>query len=365
VTAPPRRTTPPTAKEIPVFTIHRRFLRIGALLAFALAAAPAARADALRNIATGEPVPPFQLPTLDGSTIDSASMAGSVVVVVCLSAEQRRSELAAFDSFHVVQACGDEPVRLVHVTADAIQRAYFEQFRQERGITAPLALDADRTLFGKLGLIVFPTTVVISPDGHLAHVISLHDDSYPRTLDAYIHHALGTIDDAALKERLAAHTEANPSPRSQASAHRGLARSLREKGHLAEAKAELMTAREQDPLNHEVMLDLVDIDIELADLDDADAILAVLLANNPNDIRSKELKGIVLFHRGDADGAQKMLQEALTLNPAPQRIHYYLGRIAEDKGDTVGALAHYREALRRFLHETEAPSESAATKTGE
>ncbi len=347
-----------------MFRSHHHLFHLGALAVSALAFTPAARADALRNIATGEPVPAFHLPTLDGAVVDSASLGGNVLVVVCVSAEQRRSELAAFDSFHVVQACGEEPVRLVHVTADAIQRAYFEKFRQDRGITAPLALDADRTLFGKLGLIVFPTTIVITPDGHLAHVISLHDDSYPRTLDAYIHHALGTIDDAALKERLAAHTEDNPSPRSQASAHRGLARSLREKGHLTEARAELITAREQDPANHEVLLDLVDIDIELADLDEADAILATLLETNPNDIRSKELKGIVLFRRGELDAARKVLQDALTLNPAPQRIHYYLGRIAESTGDTRGALEHYREALRRFLHEPESPADGGSGQSG-
>ena len=57
-----------------------------------------------------------------------------------------------------------------HVTADAIQKAYFEKFRQDRGIRTPLALDADRTLYAKLGLIVFPTTVIISKDGKLANV---------------------------------------------------------------------------------------------------------------------------------------------------------------------------------------------------
>ena len=336
-----------------------RLSTLGALVAAAFLAIPAA-GDALRNVSPGEPMPPFKLPSLDGAMIESEAMAGSTVVIVCLSAEQRRSELAAFDSFHVVEGMKDKPVRLVHVTADAVRRDYFEKFRQERGITAPLAFDADRTLFGQLGLIVFPTTIVVSPDGHLAHVISLHDDAYARTLDAYIQQAAGTIDEAAMKELLAAHGEETPSPRSQASAHRGLARSLREKGHLEAAQAELVKAREQDPANREVMIDLVDLELEMGALDDADALLVVLMDGHPNDIRSKELKGIVLYRRGQVEAARVMLEEALPLNPAPQRIQYYLGRISEDAGDMVGAVAHYREALRRFLHE---PAEGKSTSS--
>ena len=164
-----------------------------AILAAAASSMAPGRADDLRNVRRGEPVPAYQLPTISGASFTSDAFADKVVVMVCLSAEQRRSELAAMDSASVVAGLDAEDVQLVHVTADAIHKSYFEKFRVDRRITAPLAFDADRALFANLGLIVYPTTLVIDREGKLAHVISLHGGDYKHSLDAYIRHALGQI----------------------------------------------------------------------------------------------------------------------------------------------------------------------------
>ena len=170
---------------------HRTTILCLATFLLAAVLTAVARADDLRNIKRGEPVPAFRLPTIDGATVDSESLKGNVVVLLCLSAEQRRSELAAMDSEAVIHDIGTDKVKMVHVTADVIQKPYFEKFRQERGIHTPLALDADRTLYAKLGLIVFPTTVVIDKEGRLADVMSLHDSRYKHVLDAAVRRALG------------------------------------------------------------------------------------------------------------------------------------------------------------------------------
>lgn len=332
---------------------HLRILTVAWASALASAAAPAL-ADTLRNVKPGEPLPAFRMPLIDGSILDSEALRGSTTVIVCLSAEQRRSELAAMDSAAVVAETAPNPVQLVHVTADAVQKPYFERFRTDRGISAPLAFDAEHEFFGRIGLIVFPTTIVIDKEGRLSHVLSLHGGEYKRSLDAYIRHTLGEITDAQLEERLSAKSSETASPKSAASAHRGLARSLREKGRFDAAKAELTKALEQDPSNREVMLDLADLAITMNDLDGADATIDRMLADQPDDRRAKELKGIVLFSRGKVDDAEKALTESLNLNPSPERAHYYLGRIAEEKGDAPSALKHYREALRRFIKEPEA-----------
>lgn len=307
------------------------------------------RADDLRNIKRGEPVPGFRLPAIDGSVIDGEALKGSVVVVVCLSAEQRRSELAAMDSFSVVQGMGSEPVKLVHVTADAVQKAYFEKFRSDRGISAMLAFDPDRALFGKLGLIVFPTTIVMNKDGKLAEVISLHSAGYKNMLEAYIQHTLGKITDEQLKQRLAARSTEEGTPKSFASAHRALARSLRQKGNLDGAREELAKAREQDPENKEVMLDIADLDIAMGKIDEAEAMVQNVLASQPDHRRAKQLKGIALFTRGKYDEAEIVMVDALKLNPNPEVMHYYLGQICEKKGDSAKALEHYREALHKLI----------------
>lgn len=310
-----------------------------------------ASADNLRNVHQGEPFPAFKLPAIDGTTVDSESLKGSVVVLLCLSAEQRRSELAAMDSEAVVHDIGSDQVKLIHVTADVIQKAYFEKFRQDRGIRTPLALDADRSLYAKLGLIVFPTTAVVSKDGKLAHVIALHDTKYKHVLDAEIRHSLGQINDEELAKRLSEQPASDSSPKSVASAHRALARSLREKGRFDAAKDELEKALASDPENREIVLDIADLALAMKDFSGAEAQVEKVLAAQPDNRRAKQMRGIVLFHRGNLDEARGILEDALTLNPNPELVHYYLGRIYEQKGDAAKALEHYREALRRFVHE--------------
>lgn len=312
-----------------------------------------ASADDLRNVKRGEPFPTFKLPAIDGTVVDSDANKNSVQVIVCLSAEQRRSELAAMESLEVVRTLANEQVRIFHVTADIVQKAYFERFRQERSISTPLGFDADRAFYAKLGLIVFPTTIIVNKEGKLDSVISLHSSEYKNVLDAHIRHALGTLTDTQLGERLAARPSEDSSPKSAASAHRSLARLMREKGQLDTAKAELTKGLELDPQNRELMIDLADLNLAMGELDSADTLLQSVLQAQPDHRRAKLLKGEVLFRRGKLDEAQAVLQESLSLNPSPELAHYFLGRIAEQRGDKDKALEHYHEALKHFVRDIE------------
>jgi Tfp pilus assembly protein PilF/peroxiredoxin len=329
--------------------IVRTLLPACALLALTLAPA---RGDELRNLKRGEPIPTYHLPTIDETAVDDASMKGSVVVMVFLSAEQRSSELAALDARDVVIALKDPSVKLVHVTADVVQKAYFERFRKDRGIEVPLVFDADRTLYARLGLIVFPTTIIVDTQGRLADVISLHGPEYKQILDARVQHTMGKLTDEQLAERLKARASVDSSPKSLASAHRSAARFLREKGQNEAARAELAKALEQDPSNSDILLDLADLDMLGGDLDAAEKMLATVLEQQPDNRRAKQLRGIALYKRGKFDEAEAVLLDALVLNPDPTRVHYFLGRIYENKAQPAKAAEHYREALKKFLHET-------------
>lgn len=324
------------------------------ILAAALVAAAitlSASGDDLRNVKRGEVVPSCKLAALDGAVVDSEAMKGTVIVYVCVSAEQRRSELAAVESQEVVSGMSGEPVRLVHVTADVVQRGYFERLREEKGITAALAFDADRVFYGKLGLIAFPTTVIVNREGRLDSAISLHGSDYKTLLDAHIRHALGKLDDKQLEELLSVKPTEKASPRSAASAHRSLARLMREKGELDQARAELRKGLELNPDDREAMLDLADLEVMTGNFEDASAMLEKVLSAQPDHRRAKQIKGASLFRRGKLEDAEKLLLEALELNPSPEMCHYYLGEIYEQQGKKDQALEHYRLALSHFVHD--------------
>ncbi len=320
-------------------------------IALALAGVGAgAGGDDLRNLKHGEAFPAYKLTAIDGSILDSESRSGFVTVMVCLAAEQKNSELAALASLQVVKDLGSDQIKVVHLTSDVEHRVYFEKYRQEHAITAPLAFDAERSLYGKLGLIAFPTTIVVNKEGKLDSAIFLFGNDYNSSLDAHLRHALGQLDDNGLTAALAARPKEG-TPKSAAAAHRSLAKMMRERGDLAGAIGELNTALKIEPANAEIMLDLAEFSISSGDVDRAEDLLKNAQLDTP---RWKQLKGMSLFRQGKLDEAQSLLEEALKLKSNPDLTRYYLGRVLEQKGEKDRALELYREALKHMLHEDEA-----------
>ncbi|MFG0253464.1 MAG: TlpA disulfide reductase family protein, partial [Phycisphaerales bacterium JB038] len=148
------------------------------LLALVLLTPLTARADSLRNLKPGQEVPAYALRTIDDQIVESEKLKGQVVVVVYLSAEQKSSESAALSAHTMVQEMRNKEVELLLVTADAAKTDYFRAWRDRAGVHEPLALDLKRDLYGQLGLIVLPTTLVIDAEGRLAHVISSYKTNY-------------------------------------------------------------------------------------------------------------------------------------------------------------------------------------------
>ena len=327
-------------------------LSLGAALWAAIGAFSFAPSSPNSNqIQVGEEAPAYQMTTIDGATIDSRRQRGKTVVLIYLSAEQRNSERAALDAERIVKKLENDKVELLFVTADVIYKAYWEKLWKETELSAPLAFDGQRKLYGELGLIVFPTTLVIDEKGLLSHVISTRGTDYSHVLEAYIKHTLGLLSDEDLKKQLTAKSFDRGSPKSLAARHRAAARLLREKGLLEGAEGELRSALELDSTNTHIRLDLADLCIALDRMDESGKILDAILEAEPQHRRARSLKGIVLFKIGENDKAKEILEAALELNPDPARTHFYLGRIDEEAGDKDGAIGHYRAALVRLLKE--------------
>lgn len=314
-----------------------------------VAAAGVAAADGLRNVKVGETAPDFELTTLDGGTVGSAALRGRAVIMVFLSPEQRRSEAAAVAAAGVWRGMRDRDCDLVFVTAEVERAAALRRHRAKADLTQPLLLDAERSLYGDLGLIVLPTTIVIDPEWRLAHVISSYRNDYALMLEAYAEHAMGLIDDARLAERLEASPFEVDSTAQQVARHRSTAEVLRTRGLHSEAEAELRAALEIAPANVDARLDLASLLIRQGQIDDAMPIVDAVLETDPGQRRGRLLHGIVLFHAGRLDAAEAELSDVLLLNPDPVQTHYYLGRVYEAKGDAKRALEHYRQSLARAL----------------
>lgn len=59
-------------------------------------------------------------------------------------------------------------------------------------------------------------------------------------------------------------------------------------------------------------------------------------------------KGIILERMGEDQEAEKLLRQALVLNPNPVRTYYELGRLYEKRGDFAQAITEYKNGLEKY-----------------
>jgi peroxiredoxin len=274
-----------------------RFLRpiCAAAMAAMIPICPAARADGLRNVKPGEDVPDFQLPTMAGEPIGRAELEGKAVILVFLSAQQRSSESAAASAAAVHRALHRDDLALVFVTADTAHTAYFRQHRDKTDQHEPLGLDFERQLYGALGLIVLPTTILIDREWRLAHVISSFKSDYEHVLMSHAQHVLGAIDDDQLRRQLETESFHRDRPADRIARHRAAARILWKSGMLADVENELRAALDIDPDHADARLDLASLYLATGQVEEAGRIVASVLEANPYHRRGKLMNGVVLF----------------------------------------------------------------------
>lgn len=118
----------------------------------------------VRSALLGKPAPAFELPTLDGGSVDSADWRGEVVVVNfwaswCVPCREEAPELEAF-----AQRWQDRGVRLVGIVYND-EESEAIAFRDRYGLTYPQALDPGGRAAIDFGVFGVPETYVISADG--------------------------------------------------------------------------------------------------------------------------------------------------------------------------------------------------------
>ena len=65
--------------------------------------------------------------------------------------------------------------------------------------------------------------------------------------------------------------------------------------------------------------------------------------------KGKTEMALDLLRQGKLDAAEQLLLQVLALTPDPARVYYELGRIHEQRGDSLKAIAAFKEGIR--IHE--------------
>jgi len=318
------------------------------ILAFLLSVAATGQAMP-RNIKNGDSVGTLKLTDIDGKQVSTDSWSGSPSVWIFVAADQNSSKKAAHDLQAAIDSLTGANIHAIALTSDAVKIDYFKELRARDNIRYPLAIDPGREIYGRIGVIVLPTTLIIDKDGKLAQAIAGYDLDYERILQAKLARLSGRITAEQEVRMLSTTQAARDEKHDRAERFCRSANIMFDRGLRGEAIQELKRAIEADPDFSPAYLQLARIDRADGNLAEAEKLIENVRRREPaNRLAQLEL-GTVRFQQGKIEDAEKLLNEALVLNPDPARTHYWLGRVYQARGQPEKAAEHYREGLERAL----------------
>ena len=120
------------------------------------------------------------------------------------------------------------------------------------------------------------------------------------------------------------------------------AKLLEEMGRSSEAFARLQQTVDQNPYNRRLRLQYARL-LTQSDMDKAREQFAILVAQSPGDGDMLLSLALVSKETGAIDDAELYFRKLLTMNQHTSEAHFYLGQIAEQRGDRDGAIKEYAD----------------------
>lgn len=119
-----------------------------------------------------------------------------------------------------------------------------------------------------------------------------------------------------------------------------------QKGHQQQARGFAANAVRMAPQFFQAHAALATAYLRVGDLDSAEREIRISLSLNPDYLAGYELRGILLYVRGDITGSAASLSELLKKDPFRRAAHYFLGCALRDLGEDRMAREHFRAAQR-------------------
>jgi len=362
-----------------------RFLAALAVFACGLYAAPKAAA-AFRNVQAGTEAPAFKLADLSGNDVSLDSFKGdNAVLVVFWATWSGRSLDELRDVQKLVAEYGPKGLKAVAVNVEH-EHATDDDLRTIRekaaslNLTYPVLLDKGLDTFRNYGVVAVPSTGVLGRGNILrdgfngypsfvfldmksrveellglkpkaAAVEAMADTSHKPTRQALLNYnlgrrlyAFGMPDKAEPKLKSAAAADPKWAAPNLLLGEIFLARSKKDPGKVAEAKKAFEAAVAAEEGNVVARTGLARVYWSSGQAADAEREVDEALKKGATYPPALLLKAAILARKGDLPGAEKLIREAIELNPRDPESHALAGRAYEEAKDLRKAAAMYRKA---------------------
>jgi tetratricopeptide (TPR) repeat protein len=362
-----------------------RFLAALFVFGCAFHAAPKAAA-AFKNVNIGTEAPVFKLSDLSGNEVSLDSFKGdNAVVVVFWATWSERSLEELRDVQKLVAEYGPKGLKAVAVNVEH-EHATDDDLRSIRAkaaslnLTYPVLLDKGLETFRNYGVVAVPSTGVLGA-GHVLRydfngypssvfldmksqveellgmkpketaVAAKADTSHKPTRAALLNYnlgrrlyAFGMGDKAEPKLRAAAAADPQWAAPNVLLGEVLLSRSKKDPGKLAEARKAFEAAVAAEEGNVVARTGLARVYWSSGQGPEAEREADAVLKRNATYPPALLLKAGILARKGDLPGAEKLIREAIELNPRDPLSHAQAGRAYEEAKDLGKAAAMYRKA---------------------
>ncbi|OHB74080.1 MAG: hypothetical protein A2Z25_11005 [Planctomycetes bacterium RBG_16_55_9] len=308
----------------------------------------------LRKVKVGDKMPEFSLPDSNEGTFTYKHGRNKVLVLAFLPTSQRRMERALTDIGTVIESLSENAERLDFVGAISGPAAkdFAEPHKPGSKRRFPILLDGDFHLWGELGVIAAPTVILAGKDDTILWIKAGYGYDFVPVVRAHVEQALGIAQETAPGDALQVKTVTNDTIAARIQRHLQMAEMLEKKGRIDSAIREIQTAAKLDPNSVEPALELGELFCRAGRNKEALELAEKLRAANKGDeARLLLICGWARRQMGELDTAEKLLLEALTLNPTSIRALFELGKIHQARGQTEKAMESYRKALMLVFDE--------------
>jgi tetratricopeptide (TPR) repeat protein len=309
----------------------------------------------LRKVRLGDRIEPFTLARIAGGDFAYEHSRGRVTVLAFLAAHQKRSERALDDLAEIMSDLrkDEHPVELLALISGGEGLEYFRRVRKKLPAPAPpMLIDANDLLWGRLGVVVTPTIIIIDQEGAIAWIRAGHGYDFASETRARLNLALGVVEEPQSDDDGRVRTLTNDSARDRAKRHLRMGQILARKGAVELGIAELRKAQALTPNVAAIRLELARLLCRAGRAEEAlTAVGGIKPATRAEHAQVKMLSGWAYRLLGDPGQALTLLRESLALNPNSGRALYELGKVYEQRGDTKSAMEAYRRALAAHYDE--------------
>lgn len=302
----------------------------------------------LRKVKIGDSLPQFTVSDIDNKEYSYKHENSRAIAIAFLSATQTQSLHALDDIQKVVENLRKQTDKFdfLIILNESETESPIQVLQKNPKPGIHILMDSNYKLWGLLGAIAKPTTVVVAPDSKVLWTQAGYSYDYQPALRLHLAIATGIEDIEKLNNKVQVQTLENNSVSSKIDRHIHMSRMLEQKGRLESAAAELQHALNLDPNSVLLTLELAELNCRTGRPQVALDIIADLQAQTTAEkSRVLFIQGWANVQLGRLDLAEKSFLVAVDLEPKSARAFYELGRIYHKKGDTEKALEFYRKAL--------------------